>query len=360
MRYPLSLGPFYPGWPGVLRLRLEVEGAAVWSAEAAMLQAEGPRPEDWAGLSPEEGLDGVERLAAFSSWAYTLAYCQALESLAGLEVPPRARSLRVALAEVERCLAHLVTTARLLWAAGRPVEAGHFYDLGEQVLRARAHLTGRRFFSGLNRPGGLAHDLPDLSPLADLVAQVRGPLYRLSDRLIADRTLAAMLVGAGPVTREQAEEEGLAGPSARAAAIERDLRLERPYAAYEDLPPRVVRQEGGDAFARWLVRLLETMESLNLLERVVQEAPPGAVCSAEGGEFPEGEAQSRVEAPAGPLSVRLQVRAMNGGATRLAGLWRGSAGRAHLAALPRLLVGQPLDQVGVVVASWGFLEEVGG
>jgi Ni,Fe-hydrogenase III large subunit len=349
MTYPISLGPFYPGWPGTLRVDLTVQDGIVQTATAVPLHARPPRPEDWAGLSPEEALAGVERLCAASTYAHTLAYCQTLEKIGGGEPPPRARYLRTILVELERLGSHLGSAANVLLLASLPHPAGDLLELAEEVRRAHYQLTGKRFFSGLIVPGGVQRDLVDLALLAPLIRRLKGQAYRLAHRVVASRARVAPLIGAGLLTREQAEEQGVGGPALRAAEADRDLRRDQPYAAYGDLDPLVVTQGGGDVFSRWMVLLLEAFESLRQLEAALAALPAGPV-RAEMTPLPAGEDQSRVESPAGPLVVRVQVDA----AGQLVGLWRTMSTPVHLAALPQTLLGQRLELVGVIVASWGL------
>lgn len=348
MRYPLFLGPFHPGWPGALRLGLEVENGIVQAAETIVLRPVGLRAEDWAGLSVEEGLLGIERLCASSSSAYTLAYCQALEMLAGLEVPPRARYARVVLAELERMADHLLAVNRICHLIGLTRPTTVLLNLREGIVRFRQQLTGCRFFSGLCVPGGLRRDLQGIEDCAPLIERIKASLYRLTQRLLSRRLVASKLVGVGLLTKERAEERGVGGPVARASESLQDLRLDQPYAAYSDLAPQVVTQGGGDVFARWMVLILEVFESLRLLEAVLGRIPAGPVCV--DGPIPPGEAQSRVEAPNGPLVVRIQV-AESG---QLAGVWRSPPSPVHMAVLPGTLVGQQLEHVGTIVASWNL------
>lgn len=350
MGYLFSLGPFYPGWPGGLRLDLEVADGAVQRAQAELLYPASPAPEAWAGLRLEEALIRVERLNAASSWAHSLAFCQALEALAGVEVPERARFLRLLLAELERVVAHLWTAGRVLHLAGLPEAALRLLDLREEALEVRRRLTGRRFFSGLNVPGGLRRDLEGVETAAELVQRIKGPLYHLAHRAISARSEVSVLIGNGLLTREFAEEHAISGPIARASELSQDLRRDRPYAAYGEVPPEMVVQTGGDAFARWVVVLLEIFESLRLVEQAVRMLPTGSVCVPVPEPWPAGEAQSRVEAPDGRLGVRVAVDESG----RLSGLWRTTPGTVHLAALPQTLVGQRWEMVGVIVASWGL------
>ena len=349
MRYAISQGPFYPGWPGALRINLTIEDGIVQAAESSTLRPRPPRAEDWAGLSLEEGLAGVERLCASSSDAHALAYCQALERIAGLEAPPRARYLRALLAELERIAGHLLTTAQVLQLSGLANDAGAMLELREETLSVRQQLTGQRFFASLIVPGGLRRNLADLSPLPPLLRRFKGQAYRLTQRIIADRGMVAPLIGAGLLTKEQAEEHGVGGPALRAAEGDRDARRDQLYAAYGDLEVQVVTQGGGDAFSRWMVFVLEIFESLRLLE-VVLAALPGGPVRAEVAAVPAGEDQSRVESPPGPLVVRVQVDE----ASKIVGLWRTPPTPAHLAVLPQTLKGQRLELIGAIVASWGL------
>ncbi len=349
MHYRTSLGPFHPGWPGVLRLDLEIEEGIVQTARVEIPGSEPVRAEDWAGLSLAEGGTGVARLCASSSWSYTMAYCQALEKMAHLEIPPRARFLRLIVAEVERIASHLLAAGKILHLARLTPLAVTLWNLWEHCLRDQQRLTGTRLFPALNIPGGLCRDLVPLETITELIRRTKASLYRISHQVISDRSVIGHLIGTGLLTKEKAEEEGLGGPVLRASGSDRDLRRDQPYAAYGDLDPQVVTQSGGDVFARWMVLILEVFESLRLLETALANLPDGTVYSGGIGDA-FGEAQSRVEAPTGPLVVRVQVDEFG----RLAGLWRTPPSPVHLSVLPQTLPGQRFDLIGVIVASWGL------
>ncbi len=348
MRYRASLGPFYPGWPGPLLLSVEVEDGVVQVAEVAVLAASRLPSSAWAGLSFQQGLERITRVSASLSCASALAYCQALETLAGCPVPPRARMLRVVLAELERLASHLYTAGRVLRAAGLPAEATSLEGWWQTVLGTREQLTGARYFPSILQPGGLTRDLAELHAVKELVEKLKAPLYRLAHRVVSNRAFVRLLVGAGLLTRESAEEEGLGGPVARASESPTDLRCTRPYAAYGELDPQLVTQGGGDTFARWMVYVLEAFESMRLLEATVENLPEGAICVPLA--VPPGEALSRVESPAGPLGVRVQT-ADDG---LLAGVWYTSPSHLLTGLLPRSLIGQPVEFIAPIVASWGL------
>lgn len=348
MRYRASLGPFYPGWPGPLVLQLEVEEGVVQAAEAALPGATRPQASAWEGLSIAQGLERIERLSAPLSCAYALAYCQAVEAIAGCSVPARGRALRVLLAELERLTNHLYVAAQVLRTAGLLAEADLLLGWWERAVHTRERLTGRRYFPSLLRPGGLVRDLEGLDAVVELVRELKAPLYRLAHRVVSNRSFVALLVGAGLLTRERVEEEGIGGPVARASESPVDLRCTHPYAGYAALEPQMVTQGGGDAFARWMVFVLEAFESMRLLEAVGQDAARGPVSVPVA--VPAGEALSRVESPAGPLGVRVHT----GADGRLLGVWYTSPGQMLVDLLPRTLFGQPVDLLPPIVASWGL------
>jgi Ni,Fe-hydrogenase III large subunit len=120
------------------------------------------------------------------------------------------------------------------------------------------------------------------------------------------RPLLARTVDVGVISQSAAAQFGLAGPLARAAGLGADLRRDAPYAAYGELQPDVAPQEGGDVYARLLVLLLESLESLKLVERAARELPEGPWRGELPEALPAGAATAAVEAPRGPLRYSVE------------------------------------------------------
>lgn len=260
------------------------------------------------GASPMHGVVLAERVSGVGSVAHALAYCQAVEDAAGCSVPPRARWLRVLLAELERLYNHLhyfgqladTTTLKVGQAEGRLLE--------ERVKQLAGHLTGQRFMRNLLCPGGLRRDL---AVPADLV----GTLQRLRDEVTGylaqlERTTSYIdrLVSTGVLAQNVAFDQGATGPVERASGLDRDLRRDHPYAAYDQLPVPVALAEEGDAYARARVRAAELGASFDLLELVLPRLEPGTVstsCMPAPHRFGLGWAES----PRGSLYYAVHVGA---------------------------------------------------
>jgi len=221
----------------------------------------------------------AERISGTSAFAHSLALCQALEMAASCEVPARARYLRTLFAELERLYNHLGYQADLCQATGLVVGQAQFEILKEHLLRLNARLAGHRYLFGLNRPGGVSRDL-DASSLAlvgEALHDLEGDTERLGAMLLASSSHVDRLEGTGVLRPEDAAAFGAVGPIGRASGIDRDVRRDHPYAAYDALDFAVPVLREGDAFARFRVRTAEVKESIRLAHQVIDSMPEGPV-----------------------------------------------------------------------------------
>jgi len=298
--YTLALSPAAPAWRAGQRLLLQVDGETV--ADVDYRPAGDQLRPVVAPIDPLPAIYAAGRRCDSCGFAHALALCQTIEQLAGLAPPPRAAVLRLAAAELERAAAHLDALAALLDALGLAAGAAR---LAEVAGEARAALTG---LAGpapaeLLLPGGLAHNLAEAThaDLRQQVARLSRRLFQLADRTIDQRPLLARTVEVGALSRDAALQFGLRGPIARAAGLSADVRVDAPYAAYAELAPAVITQEGGDAYARLVVLLLEALESVKLVERALRDLPEGAWEGVAAPQLARGEARAEVEAPRGGL-----------------------------------------------------------
>jgi len=221
----------------------------------------------------------AERISGTSAFAHSLALCQALETAAGVEAPPRARFLRTLLAEIERLYNHLGYQADLCQATGLAVGQAQMDILKERVLRLNAVVAGHRYLFGTNVPGGLARDLgPEaLQAVARTVGEVRRELETLEPMLLGSSSHLDRLETTGILRTEDAGAYGAVGPVGRASGIDRDLRRDHPYAAYAEVDFDVPVYKAGDAFCRAKVRLDEMHQSLRIIDQVLDRMPNGPV-----------------------------------------------------------------------------------
>jgi NADH-quinone oxidoreductase subunit D len=225
---------------------------------------------------------------------------QAVEEIAGVTVPDRARYVRTIINELERIHSHI------LWVG----LAGHFigYDTvfmwawkyREPVLDLLEAITGNRNNYGNVKVGGCREDIPaDMIPrIGREMDTIEKKMEMLTKAVLDDPVLHARLKGVGILTHEDAVRYATVGPTARGSGVKTDVRRDDPYAAYGELDWQVIVQEEGDIFAKAVVRLLETLESTKIVRQALKKLPEGPL-AVEVKEIPPGEGCGHTEAPRG-------------------------------------------------------------
>jgi len=265
----------------------------------------------------------VERICGICSTSHPIANCNAVEEIAGIEIPERAKYIRSIIGEMERLHSHL------LWLG----LAGHFigyntlwmwaWKYREPILELFEAVTGNRNHYAMMKPGGVLRDIKeeDIAPLLKGLNEAEKKIGMLTKAALDDPVLAARLKGVGVLSKEDAIAYGAVGPTARASGVDIDVRRDEPYAAYGLVDWQVITQEGGDVLAKTVVRLLECFESIKIirqcLERLrkvkgeiavkVKEIPPGEGIGHH--EAPRGETFHYVRSDGSNTPVRLKVRA---------------------------------------------------
>jgi len=217
------------------------------------------------------------RVSGDSAVAFSWAYCQAVEGIAGEHVPPRAAWLRALALELERLANHLGDIGAIGNDAGFAFGLAQFSRIKEQLLRATEQALGQRYLMDFVVPGGTRVDLS--SSGARLLAESIGSIMPEVDtlRTIYDEHagLRDRFAGAGVVTQALAARLGLTGLAGRASGQGFDLRCDLPCAPYVDLAPRKVMRTEGDVAARVAVRFDEVAESARLVRRILEGLPFG-------------------------------------------------------------------------------------
>jgi len=242
----------------------------------------------------------VSRICGICSASHPLAYVQAVEEIADVELPERARYLRTIIAELERIHSHI------LWVG----LAGHFigYDTvfmwawkyREPVLDLLEAICGNRNNYGNLVIGGCREDVPEeiIPKMLKDLDWVEKKMDMITKAVLDDPILHARLKGVGTLSKEDAIKYAVTGPTARGSGVGIDVRADEPYAAYSDLDWNVCVQDEGDVFAKAVVRLLETFEAIKIIRESLKKLPGGPI-SAEVKEIPAGEGVGHAEAPRG-------------------------------------------------------------
>jgi len=267
----------------------------------------------FAGATIADGVLLAERAEGIASVAHALAYCHAVEAIAGCAVPREAALVRVVHAELERIANHLDVAMRLADAAGLAVATARFALHKERVMRLVSGMCGNRFGRGVVVPGGISSSWGAAGKPAEQVLAELGPIEK---RITADAKVLMgtssfldRLRGTGPLTPARAREHGALGPIGKASGYSDDARLARPYDAYPLLGVEPVGQHsGGDAMTRLAVRFDEAARAFRLIRLALADLPErGRLTHQAPCDPPSGRAAGWAEAPQGEVLYDLSV-----------------------------------------------------
>jgi Ni,Fe-hydrogenase III large subunit len=303
MTYTIPLGPYHPALEEPYKVSVQCRGDTVqevrvdvgYSFRGIELLAQRT---NWV-----QDVTLIERVCGICSHVHTTTFCRAIETLAGIEVPPRAVYIRTVLCELERMHSHLLWAGLACEYMGFQSLFMEVFQLRERVLDLLESMSGNRVHYGMNRIGGVNRDIADPGPIVAELRAIGESLQRtVVPALMESGTAMSRMRGVGVLTREQALEWGVVGPVARASGVETDVRADLPYGAYPELGFKMVTQSGGDVLARVTVRALELVEAIRLACAALERLPPGPLRAFEGvPKIPAGEAAVYTEAPRGEV-----------------------------------------------------------
>ena len=275
MPYRIPIGPYHPALEEPYKLTISCKGELVQSLSIEI----GFVLRSIELLAQQrnfiQDIVLVEHLCGICSNVHAMTFAMAAEKIAGIQIPDRARYIRTILAELER--------------------------LRERVMDALENVSGNRGNYGMMCIGGVCRDILDPENILSGVREIRRGLEKnVIPVFTQDATVKARTKGIGFLSREDALNYGVVGPTARASGLSMDIRQDFPYAAYQDLGFKIVTLPDGDIQARIVVRALEMLESVRLIEQALKELPNTPIRIDDPMPvIPAGEATARVEAPRG-------------------------------------------------------------
>jgi Ni,Fe-hydrogenase III large subunit/Ni,Fe-hydrogenase III component G len=275
--HEIAVGPVHAGIIEPGHFRFSVVGEKVLWLEQRLGYTHKGIERRFAQLPLAEAHRLAARVSGDSAVAFSWAYCQALEGLAGMHVPERALWLRALALELERIANHLGDLGALGNDAGFAFALAQFSRLKEQLLRAIEHSLGQRYLMDFVVPGGTCTDLDRAGAArlrAECVALVR-EVRRLREIFDDNEGVRDRFVGAGIVAPALARRLGLTGLAGRASGQAYDLRLDQPWAPYDRLKPNKMGRTEGDVAARVALRFDELLESVRLIHEILERAPNG-------------------------------------------------------------------------------------
>ncbi len=253
----------------------------------------------------------VSRTCGICNTIHADVYTRALEALLGVEPSPRAKYLRVLALELERIHSHLLLAASIVEIIGFDTLFMLIMRDRELVMKAKEILTGCRVHADFYMPGGVRRDIDEVkrSRLLDILNKLEPRVYRYIEIFENDPTIEKRMRGVGVIKPLEAIEYGLLGPAIRGSGIDFDIRKVDPYNAYDEVPFNVIVEKGCDSYARMMVRLRETLESIEMCRYVLEHLPQGSAVVDERRlprSFPKAKVFSRGEAPRGELTYYVE------------------------------------------------------
>jgi len=301
----INMGPQHPSTHGVLRVKLFLDGERVQDCECIigyLHRGVEKISENRSYIKCVPYYDRTDYIAAVSN---VYGYVLGVEALMGIEVPERARHIRVMMTEFNRIASHL------LWLATHAIDIGamtvflYCFREREEILKLFEALFGARLTTHAFRIGGLWKDLPDGFEAAarKFIADFPTKVSEYEQLLTHNRIWISRTRGIGVISAKEAISYGLSGPPLRGSGVDHDLRKVSPYGGYEQFDFDVPVGEKGDTYDRYVIRLEEMRQSCRIITQVLDTLPQGPV----RGKVPKivkppvGEFYSTVEGPRGEL-----------------------------------------------------------
>jgi NADH-quinone oxidoreductase subunit D len=221
----------------------------------------------------------TDRMNYISPMANNVAWHHAVETLLGIELTPRCRSIRTIVAELARISDHLLSNGAVGLDTGAFTFFLYAFYQREVIYDIFETLCGARFTNSYTRVGGVSQDFTPLviEKIRAFIKTFPKTLDDMERLLTRNRIFVDRTKGVGVLTKEEAINRSATGPVARASGVTRDLRKDEPYLAYADLDFKVACASAGDCYARYLVRMQEMRESLKIVAQALENLPSGPV-----------------------------------------------------------------------------------
>jgi len=275
-RVTLNLGPSHPATHGTLRVVVTLDGETIIGAECEIGYLHRCFEKMSETHTYQQVIPYTDRLNYCSAIINNVGYCLTVEKLLGLQAPARAQHVRLMLSEFMRIADHLVAIGTNLVDMGALTNFWYLFQPREEIYGLIEACCGARLLPSYLRIGGLAVDVPPdflerAQRLVKMMPKFINDVEKLVDR---NKIFLDRVVGVAPISPEDAIEYGFTGPCLRACGIPFDVRKASPYLGYETYDWDVPIADGGDTYARYLVRMEEMRQSLRILQQAIERGLP--------------------------------------------------------------------------------------
>ena len=277
--FSINFGPQHPAAHGVLRLILELNGEVVKKADPhiGLLHRGTEKLIEYKNYL--QALPYFDRLDYVSMMCQEHAYVLAVEKLLNCDIPLRAQYIRVLFSEITRILNHLLGISCHALDVGAMTPFFWGFEEREKLLEFYERVSGARMHSSYFRPGGINQDIP-LGLLNDIFIfceQFNTRLNEMEEMLTNNRIWKQRLVDIGIVKAKDALDWGFSGVMLRGSGISWDLRKTQPYEIYDKLNFEIPIGTNGDCYDRYLIRIEEMRQSINIILQVINKIPQGLI-----------------------------------------------------------------------------------
>jgi len=267
----LNFGPQHPAAHGVLRSVLFTDGEKIKKVDTHIGLLHRGTEKLIENRNYIQALPYFDRLDYVSMMAQEHAYSIAVENLLDCKVPYKAQLIRILYCEITRILNHLLALTTHALDVGALTPFLWAFEEREKLMEFYERVSGARFHAAYIRPGGVANDLPEglLNDINTFVLQFYNRIDEIKDMLTLNRIWIHRLKNIGIVTKRQALDWGFSGVMLRGSGIPFDLRLVENYENYNNLSFSIFVGKNGDCYDRYLIRIEEMRESLNIMSQVI-------------------------------------------------------------------------------------------
>ncbi|MBK7127956.1 MAG: NADH-quinone oxidoreductase subunit D [Crocinitomicaceae bacterium] len=347
----INMGPQHPSTHGVLHLKIWLDGETILKIEPNLGYIHRSVEKICENLSYRQFSFLTSRMDYLSSHINNEACALAVEKAIQIEATPRAKAVRILLAELTRLASHQ------LWWAAIGLDLGavtpFFYAFRERELLNDIieQTCGARLTQNFIIPGGIMQDIhPDFQKrVKEAMQQIKSKFDEYDQLLTGNVIFQQRLKGVGYLSPENAISYGCSGPTARASGISCDVRKKVPYEGYDQLQFNEIVRHEGDCWGRYLVRIAEMRESVSIIEQLIDNIPDGDFQAKTKAviKLPKGEFYQRVETARGDFGVYL---VSDGGNTPYRCKFR-SPNLSNLSAIPEIAQGSKIGDLVAIMAT---------
>jgi NADH-quinone oxidoreductase subunit D len=372
----LNMGPQHPSTHGVLRVLLEIDGETVVRMMPDIGFLHTGIEKTCEAKFYQQVVPLTDRIDYLCPMTNNLCYVLAVEKLLGLEIPPKAQWLRVLLNELTRINSHLVWLGTHALDLGAMTVFLYCFREREEILRMFEMVSGQRMMTSYFRVGGIALEPPlgFFDRVRDFASYFQSKVDEYENLLTGNPIWMMRTKGVAVMSAEDAIALGATGPTLRGSGVDFDLRRDMPYSGYDNFKFKVPVSQDGDVFARYMCRVQELRESIEIVNQALAGMPEGPIKAdapkvvlpdrekmktemealiyhfkiiTEGFAVPVGEVYQAVESPRGEMGYYI----VSDGTAKPYRVHMRSACFANLQTLPTMCEGRLLADVVAAIGS---------